>query len=225
VLPSQVLFDFEGEDPHLSEGRVITLYFEDCVVIGVYSPATIADDDLTRVQFDHKLIQHVRQLRTINQLPVLVLGDLNVPPAPEDVSVGTPWLPRPRTFISERKAFQQLLEAGSFQDSTSSCGLTWHPEPHRYYQGIGIGQRLDLILLPHQWKVLSRKIRHFDTYSDHRPVIVEFSTSLSHPTPQYGLQKMMAIGNGLDFSLFLNQAIRKLKNKKAANSLHYFICS
>ncbi len=118
---------------------------------------------------------------SMKQVPVLIFGDLNIPPAPEDASVGTPWhwLSRPRKFISERKAFQQLLEAGSFQDSTASCGLTWHPEPHRYYQGVGIGQRLDLILLPHRWKVLSRKVRHLDTYSDHRPVIVEFSASIN----------------------------------------------
>ena len=75
-----------GDDPALSEGRVITVVFEDVVAVCVYSPASKTDDDPVRREFDYKLIQHVVQLRASHKLPVLVVGDLNVPPSNEDIS-------------------------------------------------------------------------------------------------------------------------------------------
>ena len=58
ILSSQVLFDFEGEDPHLSEDELSFFTLKIDSSLAVYSPVAIADDDPTRVQFDHKLIQH-----------------------------------------------------------------------------------------------------------------------------------------------------------------------
>jgi hypothetical protein len=131
----------------------------------------------------------------------MLVGDLNVPPEPEDISEHHPWVTQPRNYETERASFQHLLQCGQVYDTTSKSGFTWHPEPHLYNQRAKVGQRLDLTLLPKDWVVTDCNIRHLDTFSDHRPTIVSFRNGPAIEI-NYGLRSMSKLTAGLDLALF-----------------------
>ena len=206
VMPQKVLFDFMGDDPTLSEGRIITLFFLDVVAVCVYSPASKTDDDCVRREFDYKLIEHVVQLRASHKLPVLVVGDLNVPPSSEDISENPNWVLQPRNYEQERARFQQLLKSGRLCDTTAKSGFTWYPEPHIRNQLAKQGQRLDLTLSPEGWTVVDCNVHHLDHFSDHRPVVLTFQVG---PVVEigFGLRRVSELTAGLDLSLFQNSSL------------------
>ena len=171
----------------LSEGRVITVYFEDIVVICVYSPATLTDGDPSRIEFDRKFVKHVVGIRTQSLVPVIIVGDMNVPPEERDVAASHIWLKQAREYITDRESFKTLLNLGELQDTTRGHGFTWHPEPYCYHQHAGVGQRLDVILIPQSWQVLKCQTRYRDNFSDHRPVLVFFQASPLPCAPEVGL--------------------------------------
>jgi exonuclease III len=203
VQPLRVLFDFLGDNPMLSEGRVITVYFEDIVVICVYSPATLTDGDPSRIEFDRKFVKHVVGIRTQSLVPVIIVGDMNVPPEERDVAASHIWLKQAREYITDRESFKTLLNLGELQDTTRGHGFTWHPEPHCYHQHAGVGQRLDVILIPQSWQVLKCQTRYRDNFSDHRPVLVFFQASPLPCAPEVGLRKMSELQAGVNTALFL----------------------
>ena len=200
-MPSAIQFDFDNEDSKLTEGRVITAFYSDCVIVAVYSPASKEDGDARRVTFDSRLADHVASLVSKLSLPVMILGDLNVPPTDNDISEVRNWLPENRSFDIERGSFERLLRCGGVADVTKGSPFTWHPEPNHEWQLAGVGQRIDFTLLPKGFWVTDIQVRDMERLSDHRPVVVSFYKT--RPTPaEFGLRRIAELAAGFDVSLF-----------------------
>lgn len=101
-----------GSELHDSEGRCLTLEFDSCYLINVYSPNS--QGDLRRIDFrldwEDRLLAYMKELDA--QKPVILCGDLNV--AHKDIDLKHPELNRGATGFSdqERGALQRMLDAG-----------------------------------------------------------------------------------------------------------------
>lgn len=105
-----------GMPEHDTEGRVITLGFEDFYLVCVYTPN--AQDELKRLPYrmswDDAFREHLCALDAVK--PVIVCGDMNV--AHEEIDLKNPKTNRGNPGFSdeERAKFTELLDAG-FTDS------------------------------------------------------------------------------------------------------------
>ncbi len=101
-----------GSPEHDAEGRAITLEFDDCYVIGVYTPN--AQPELVRLPFrqawDRALLTYAKRLE--RRKPVIFCGDLNV--AHEEIDLARPKenVGHPGFSDEERAGFRTFLGAG-----------------------------------------------------------------------------------------------------------------
>ena len=101
-----------GHDDHDREGRVLTLEYEDFIVVNVYTPN--AQDALRRLPYrltwDEVFRTHVA--REAIPKPVVFCGDLNV--AHQEIDIARPRENRfsPGFSDAERASFGRLLDAG-----------------------------------------------------------------------------------------------------------------
>lgn len=115
IPPLSVAYNL-GIPDHDTEGRAITLEFEDFYLICVYSPN--AQDGLRRIEYrmewEDAFRDYIRGLDLIK--PVVICGDMNV--AHEEIDLKNPGPNRGNAGFSdeERGKFNQLLNAG-FTDS------------------------------------------------------------------------------------------------------------
>lgn len=101
-----------GDHDSESEGRIITLEYDDFYVVNVYTPN--AQRDLARLPFrlewEEKLAVHLKQLDA--QKPVVYCGDLNVAHTDIDLKNAKGNKGNSGVTIEERAAMTALLEAG-----------------------------------------------------------------------------------------------------------------
>lgn len=101
-----------GLPEHDTEGRVITLEFEDFYLVCVYTPN--AQDELKRLPYrmswDNAFRDHLCALDAVK--PVIVCGDMNV--AHEEIDLKNPKTNRGNPGFSdeERAKFSEILDAG-----------------------------------------------------------------------------------------------------------------
>jgi exodeoxyribonuclease III len=101
-----------GIPEHDREGRVLTLEFQDFILVNVYTPN--AQDELKRLNYrlswDEAFRNHVA--RQAARKPVVFCGDLNV--AHQEIDLARPKENRRNPGFSdeERASFSQLLDAG-----------------------------------------------------------------------------------------------------------------
>ena len=101
-----------GIDEHNTEGRVITLEFEDFFFVTCYTPNS--QNELKRLDYRMKWEDDFREylLRLNKKKPVILCGDLNV--AHNEIDLKNPKRNRKNAGFSdeERAKFTELLEAG-----------------------------------------------------------------------------------------------------------------
>ena len=132
-----------GIPEHDTEGRVITLEFEEYYLVCVYTPN--AQDELKRLDYrmswDDAFRNHVCSLDAVK--PVIICGDMNV--AHEEIDLKNPKANRGNPGFSdeERAKFTELLDAG-FTDSfrylypdTAGAYSWWSYRMNAREKGIG----------------------------------------------------------------------------------------
>lgn len=160
------------------EGRVITLEYEKCFVVGAYVPN--AGDGLKRLdfrmQYEKDLLEYFDYLSA--KKPIIYTGDLNVAHNPIDLKNPKTNVGNPGYTPEERGAFSLLLSRG-YKDTFREL----HPDTVKYSwwsyrfhaREKGIGWRIDYFvvsssLLPF---VKSSEIHDQVFGSDHCPVSLE----------------------------------------------------
>ena len=159
-----------------TEGRVITLEFEDFFFVGCYTPN--AQDGLRRLDFrmqwEDKFREHLLSLNETK--PVIFCGDLNV--AHEEIDLKNPKTNRGNPGFSdeEREKFSVLLESG-FTDSfryfypdLEGAYSWWSYRFHAREKNVG--WRIDYFCVSDsiKEKLFSAKIHPEVFGSDHCPV-------------------------------------------------------
>ncbi|MHC1723940.1 MAG: exodeoxyribonuclease III [Aminipila sp.] len=165
-------------DGHDSEGRAITLEYEDFYLMTEYTPN--AQDKLARI--DYRLEWEKARREYIKELdskkPVIMCGDLNV--AHQEIDLKNPKTNRGNAGFSdeERGAFTQLLQLGftdtyRFLNPETTGAYTWWS--YRFNaRANNAGWRIDYFLVSDRIKdkVQDVKLRNDILGSDHCPVIL-----------------------------------------------------
>ena len=173
-----------GIPEHDSEGRVITLEYEDFYLVCVYTPNS--QDGLRRLDYrmewDDAFRDYLQRLDAVK--PVVVCGDLNV--AHREIDLKNPKTNRKNAGFTdeERAKFGQLLEAG-FTDTFRH----FYPDAEGVYswwsyrfkaREKNAGWRIDYFLVSDRLQPRLRQAAiHNEVYgSDHCPVevVVDFDT-------------------------------------------------
>ncbi len=173
--PLSVTYDIDAEG-HDTEGRAITLEFEDFYLVTEYTPNS--KDKLARIDYrmewEDAFRDYVKKLD--EKKPVIICGDLNV--AHQEIDLKNPKTNRGSAGFSdqEREKFGALLEAG-FVDTWRSLNpevtgvYTWWS--YRFNaRANNAGWRIDYFLVSQRFKEKVRDviIRGDVSGSDHCPV-------------------------------------------------------
>lgn len=178
VEPISVTYGI-GSEEHDSEGRAITLEFDDFYFVNVYVPN--AQEELKRLSFRMEWEDTFRQylLELDTKKSVVFCGDLNVAHNEIDLKNPKPNVGRPGFSNEEREKFSTLLDSG-FTDTfryfypTLEGAYSWWT--YRFNaRANNAGWRIDYFCVSNRLcdKLKDAKI-HADIYgSDHCPVEVE----------------------------------------------------
>lgn len=165
-----------------SEGRIITLEFDDFYVTQVYTPN--AGDGLKRLAdrqiWDIQYAEYLAQLD--NQKPVLATGDYNV--AHKEIDLANPASNRqsPGFTDEEREGFTNLLAKG-FTDTFRHLhgdalnAYTWWAQRSRTSKINNTGWRIDYWLVSDRIadKVTKSAMIDSGARQDHTPIVMEIS--------------------------------------------------
>ncbi len=169
IQPSRTIKGIRNEEVD-KEGRILTVVFPTFTLVTVYVPCIGIRHQFTekRERFDKKLRAFLRTLKG----PLIVTGDFNVTPSPEDAWDYKTNPNRINTASStqgERDSFAYLLQSLQLSDIHLSR-YTYFPSV--YHQRTNQGLRLDLFLVnPSAIPYVDHVIYHSDVYgSDHIPV-------------------------------------------------------
>lgn len=149
--PMRVQFGL-GEDSD-TEGRTITCHFGGLTVIWTYTPCgtmTTAADD-RRLEYDRALLLHTRRMQEmVGQDRVIIAGDRNTAPRPEDCTLPPAsqhaW---PSCKRDEREAHQRLKALCGLGDVAEAHGdtrMTWGRSKSKAHPAIAM--RIDIVLAP-----------------------------------------------------------------------------
>ena len=176
--PLSVSYGIEMEEPD-TEGRVITLEFNDFYVVNCYTPNS--KRDLTRLGYrlnwEDAMKEHLIKLNA--HKPVIFCGDLNVAHNEIDLKNPKPNIGNSGFTEEERQKFSSLLQAG-FIDSfryfypERTDAYTWWSYMSKVRER-NIGWRIDYFVVS-ETLVPSLKdatIHHDILGSDHCPIVLE----------------------------------------------------
>jgi exodeoxyribonuclease III len=176
--PLSVSYGIEMEEPD-TEGRVITLEFDDFYVVNCYTPNS--KRDLTRLGYRLNWEDAMKEhLITLNaHKPVIFCGDLNV--AHNEIDLKNPKPNRGNSGFTEeeRQKFSSLLDAG-FIDSfryfypERTDAYTWWSYMSKVRER-NIGWRIDYFVVSERLvPTLKEAIIHHEVLgSDHCPILLE----------------------------------------------------
>lgn len=176
--PISVVFGIDGK--HTSEGRVITLEYDDFYMVNCYVPN--AQPELARLSYRMEFENDMREYLSAldRKKPVVYCGDLNV--AHEEIDLKNPKtnVGNPGFSYEERGKFTELLEAG-FTDTFRFL----HPEDKVYSwwsyranaRANNVGWRIDYFLVSDRIKdrISAAYILCDVMGSDHCPVVLEIN--------------------------------------------------
>ena len=176
--PLSVSYGIEMEEPD-TEGRVITLEFNDFYVVNCYTPNS--KRDLTRLGYRLNWEDAMKEhLITLNaHKPVIFCGDLNVAHNEIDLKNPKPNIGNSGFTDEERQKFSSLLQSG-FVDSfryfypERTDAYTWWSYMSKVRER-NIGWRIDYFVVSEEL-VASLKdagIHHDILGSDHCPIVLE----------------------------------------------------
>jgi exonuclease III len=172
-----VIFGFhEGLNVDL-EGRVLTARYTDCSIIMVYAPAKPEANTC----FLKTLLAHVT-IEMQQHLPIILMGDLNVPRDPEDIATPQSWMAQPIDYTIQQELLESIiLKLRAGDPGRSKHDFTWFPQPNKSMQSKWIGMRIDYIL--HSTSLTCTEFRTLLSLggSDHRPTQGTFSLPTGLP--------------------------------------------
>lgn len=166
-----------------SEGRILTLEFQNFFLVNVYTPNS--KPDLSRLKLREKIwdptfLKHLQQLENIK--PVIACGDFNVAHTEIDLARPKQNTKNAGFTIQERQGINNLLQA-SFLDTFRYL----HPHTQRYtwwsYLGNArinnVGWRIDYFFISNSLKtqLKSAEIHENIFGSDHCPISIEMEFS------------------------------------------------
>ena len=176
--PQNARFHLEAAG-HDTEGRAVTLEYEDFYLVNSYTPN--ARDGLARIDYRMEWDDAFRDyvVKLDQRKPVIICGDLNV--AHQEIDLKNPKANRNNPGFSdqEREKFSKLLEAG-FVDSFRYL----YPEQEHAYtwwsyrfnaRANNAGWRIDYFLVSERLKRSIREVKiRSDVFgSDHCPVVLD----------------------------------------------------
>jgi exodeoxyribonuclease III len=176
--PLSVSYGIEMEEPD-TEGRVITLEFNDFYVVNCYTPNS--KRDLTRLGYrlnwEDAMKEHLIKLNA--HKPVIFCGDLNVAHNEIDLKNPKPNIGNSGFTEEERQKFSSLLQAG-FIDSfryfypERTDAYTWWSYMSKVRER-NIGWRIDYFVVSERLvPTLKDAVIHHDILgSDHCPILLE----------------------------------------------------
>lgn len=168
-----------GEEMSQSEGRIITLEYDNFYVVNVYTPN--AQRDLARLSFrlewEDKLVAYLKALDA--KKPVIYCGDLNVAHQEMDLKNAKSNQGNSGFTVEERAKMTELLAAG-FVDSfrylypTATDYYTWWSYMNKVRER-NIGWRIDYFIVSQR---LAENIVEAGMYSqvlgsDHCPIVLK----------------------------------------------------
>ncbi|THU82267.1 hypothetical protein K435DRAFT_734851, partial [Dendrothele bispora CBS 962.96] len=180
-------------NPSIVKGRIITLEFENCYVIGTYVPN--AGTELKTLDVKNEWNEHfTKYIRELDQKkPVIWTGDLNVAPTEIDLSNAKKnWNKTPGYTEAETTAFKNILNPPETEQLSNKFVDVWrqeHPSDKHYtyfsyrfnYRAKSIGWRLDMFVLSErivdQVKMCEIRSEIYGA-SDHCPVTMEIEGPL-----------------------------------------------
>ncbi len=175
-----VSYGIEMEEPD-TEGRVITLEFDDFYVVNCYTPNS--KRDLTRLGYrlnwEDAMKEHLIKLNA--HKPVIFCGDLNVAHNEIDLKNPKPNLGNSGFTEEERQKFSSLLDAG-FIDSfryfypERTDAYTWWSYMSKVRER-NIGWRIDYFVVSERLvpSLKEATIHHEVLGSDHCPIVLEMN--------------------------------------------------
>ena len=176
--PLSVSYGIEMEEPD-TEGRVITLEFDDFYVVNCYTPNS--KRDLTRLGYrlnwEDAMKEHLIKLNA--HKPVIFCGDLNVAHNEIDLKNPKPNMGNSGFTEEERQKFSSLLDAG-FIDSfryfypERTDAYTWWSYMSKVRER-NIGWRIDYFVVSERLVPTLKEatIHHEVLGSDHCPILLE----------------------------------------------------
>lgn len=166
-----------------SEGRILTLEFQNFFLVNVYTPNS--KPDLSRLKLREKIwdptfLKHLQQLENIK--PVIACGDFNVAHTEIDLARPKQNTKNAGFTIQERQGINNLLQA-SFLDTFRYL----HPHTQRYTwwsyldnaRVNNVGWRIDYFFISNSLKtqLKSAEIHENIFGSDHCPISIEMELS------------------------------------------------
>ena len=180
IKPKTVMIDLEQEE-HGSEGRVLTLEYDDFYLVNVYSP----NSQRGLARLDYRMIwqddfcAHLKKLDV--KKPVIICGDMNV--AHQEIDLKNPKSNKKNAGFTpqEREKMTELLAAG-FIDSfrylypEQTGAYTWWSYMFNA-RAKNAGWRIDYFLVSERIKEQIREAKIYSevTGSDHCPVGLEIA--------------------------------------------------
>ncbi|EAE7945465.1 exodeoxyribonuclease III [Listeria monocytogenes] len=180
VEPSSVQYGL-GVPEHDTEGRVITLEFEEFFMVTVYTPNSQAELKRLdyRMTFEDAILEYVKNLDKTK--PVVLCGDLNV--AHEEIDLKNPKTNRKNAGFSdeERAKFSAFLDAGFidsfryFYPDLTDAYSWWSYRMNA--RARNTGWRIDYFVVSERLKdkLVDAKIHADVLGSDHCPVELELN--------------------------------------------------
>ncbi|EHY9333910.1 exodeoxyribonuclease III [Listeria innocua] len=180
VEPLSVQYGLGGPE-HDTEGRVITLEFDDFYMVTVYTPNSQAELKRLdyRMTFEDAILEYVKNLDKTK--PVVLCGDLNV--AHEEIDLKNPKTNRKNAGFSdeERAKFSAFLDAGFidsfryFYPDLTDAYSWWSYRMNA--RARNTGWRIDYFVVSERLKdkLVDAKIHADVLGSDHCPVELELN--------------------------------------------------
>jgi len=184
-FPEHIIKKYKLKDSYgdlITEGRVISLEFDDFWLVNVYTPN--AKPDLSRLKMRHKywdpaFLEHVKELN--KKKPVIFTGDLNVAHMPDDLAHPKENEGEHGFTKEEREGVDRMIKAG-FVDTFrifTPCGnghYTWWTHFARA-RDRNVGWRIDYFFVSTDGvKHVKKAEIHSDVYgSDHCPVSITWA--------------------------------------------------
>ncbi|SOC18455.1 exodeoxyribonuclease-3 [Ureibacillus xyleni] len=171
-----------GEEETESEGRIITLEYEEFYLVNVYTPNS--QRDLARLpkrlQWEDNLFEYLKKLD--EHKPVIYCGDLNVAHEEIDLKNAKSNVGNSGFTFEEREKMTKLLQSG-FRDSyriinpVKTDAYTWWSYMNKVRER-NIGWRIDYFIVSNR---LVDSITNVDIHSqvmgsDHCPIVLELIT-------------------------------------------------
>ncbi len=172
-----------------TEGRIITLEYEDFFLVNCYVPNSQHSDKRYdyRSLWDFIFLQHLMHLRY--QKPTIVCGDFNVSISDDDIYEENKWVEKNKEgFVStERESLEEIIKSG-FVDTyrlkhpDEKGKYTWWSN-RRFKRKENKGWRLDYFLVSEKLKsrIMESTMLTNIYGSDHCPIILSLDTGMKKP--------------------------------------------